>query len=109
MVDRSGRGFLAVFDRVQLGTKHFRTEESAHDYQKIVIQKGEKMWVMRKGDRPLRLMEFDWAWPSYRQAIDALMRNDRLPPVTSLHVGGRELQCAGDSRDVQVCIDGGSG
>ncbi len=109
MVDRSGRASTATFDRVQLELKHSRVEESAADYHKIVIGEGEKMWISRTGEVPLRLMEFDWAWPRFRQAIDALMRGGRLLPVRSLQASGRELQCAGDTEQAQVCVDSSSG
>jgi uncharacterized membrane protein YgcG len=76
-------------------------------YDESDLTKGDRVWVMEKGLRPLRIMEFAEVHMMYRGVLVAAMRGDqKMKPRT---VDGVSLMCGGEDARGAVCFDPATG
>src|ERR1017187_3111068 len=76
-------------------------------YDDSDLTKGNSVWAMEKGLRPLRIMEFAEVHMMYRSVLATVMRGDqKMKPRT---VDGASLTCGGEDTRGAVCFDPATG
>jgi uncharacterized membrane protein YgcG len=76
-------------------------------YDDSDLTKGDSVWAIEKGLRPLRVMEFAEVHMMYRSVLMTAMRGDqKMKPRT---VDGVSLTCGGEDARGAVCIDPATG
>ena len=76
-------------------------------YDDSDLTKGDSVWAMEKGLRPLRIMEFAEVHMMYRSVLMTAMRGDqKMKPRT---VDGVSLMCGGEDARGAVCFDPATG
>ena len=76
-------------------------------YDESDLTKGDSVWAIEKGLRPLRIMEFAEVHWMYRSVLMTAMRGDqKMKPRT---VDGVELTCGGQDDRGAVCFDPATG
>jgi hypothetical protein len=84
-----------------------RTAIHTDAYDESDLTKGDSVWAMEKGLRPLRIMEFAEVHEMYRSVLVTAMRGDQKMKART--VDGVSLTCGGDDARGAVCFDPATG
>ncbi len=76
-------------------------------YDDSDLTKGDGVWALEKGLRPLRIMEFAEVHMMYRSVLATAMRGDQK--MKERTVDGVTLTCGGDDSRGAVCFDAATG
>ncbi len=90
-----------------IGKDGIHTAIHTDAYDDSDLTKGDSVWAMEKGLRPLRIMEFAEVHMMYRSVLMTAMRGDqKMKPRT---VDGVALTCGGEDARGAVCFDPATG
>jgi len=84
-----------------------RTAIHTDAYDESDLTKGDSVWAMEKGLRPLRIMEFAEVHWIYRSVLMTAMRGDQK--MKQRTVDGVSLMCGGQDDRGSVCFDPATG
>lgn len=84
-----------------------RTAIHTDAYDDSDLTKGDSVWAIEKGLRPLRIMEFAEVHEMYRTVLLTAMRGDQK--MKERTVDGASLMCGGEDDRGTVCFDPATG
>jgi hypothetical protein len=90
-----------------IGKDGVRTAIHTDAYDESDLTKGDSVWAIEKGLRPLRIMEFAEVHMMYRGVLVTAMRGDQKMKART--VDGVSLTCGGEDARGAVCFDPATG
>jgi hypothetical protein len=106
MTDYKNKAYTGIYE-TWISKDGVATAIHTDAYDDSDLTKGDSVWAMEKGLRPLRIMEFAEVHWMYRSVLMTAMRGDqKMKPRT---VDGVALTCGGQDDRGAVCFDPATG